>query len=81
MGGEERDSSPLSPVNRPSSRIFCSIAWRSGGIEAAATISRAERRAAQSALTKNLRMRQAAELAAVVALDGPPMILAALPAA
>ena len=40
-----------------------------GSVEAAATISRAERRAPQSALTKKLSMRQADELAAVVAFD------------
>jgi hypothetical protein len=46
------------------------------GIEAAATISRAERCAPQSALTEKLTLRRAAQLAAVVALDRPPMILA-----
>ena len=42
------------------------MTWRSAGIEAAAAISRAERRAAQSALRKQLIVGQAAELAAVV---------------
>jgi hypothetical protein len=49
-----------------------------GDIEAAATISRAERRTAQAALTKKLTKRQAAELAAVMAFNRPLIILTAL---
>jgi len=48
-----------------------------GGVEAAATVGRPERRAPQSALTEKLTMRQAAELTAVMALDGPLVILPA----
>ena len=65
----------------PGEEIKCGIVrTSSGGIEAAATIGRAERDAAQSALCKQLIVRQAAELAAVMELDRPLVILAALPA-
>jgi len=47
-----------------------------GGIEAAAAIGGAELDAAQSALANQLLMRQAAELAAVMALDRLLMIVA-----
>jgi len=43
--------------------------------QAAATVGRTERRAAQSALTEKLTMRQARELAVVVTLDRPLVIL------
>jgi hypothetical protein len=49
-----------------------------GGVEAAATVGRPERRAPQSALTEKLTMRQAAQLAAKVAPDRLLMIPALL---
>ena len=49
-----------------------------GGIEAAATIGRTKFHTKQTTLTEKLVMRQAAQLAAVVALDHLLMIRAAL---